>query len=198
MASLKSILPKYLQTSRLCLELFDYSDAHYSCLLAAMNSPTAHKNMGDFGIRTPEAFDKLNSGTRLSSSIFPMPVSVDTDVYYLVHLTDESGPLLGGVSVTQRGNVPPDMGWCMLEEYHGRGYATEAAKDVLRMVREDLGVQELIAWPSTTNIPSNKVALRVGFVEGGKVKDESGKEQVVYILPGMQFDHNVKLSLYGE
>jgi RimJ/RimL family protein N-acetyltransferase len=196
--SLKSILPKYLRTPRLTLELFDYSTAHYSCLLESMNTPTAHKNMGNFGITTPPAFDELNSSSRHSSLVFKETVEVDTDVYYLPHLGDENGPLMGGISLAQRGsNIPPDMGWCMLEVYHGKDYAVEAAKEVLRFAREDLGIEEVIAWPGAQNLPSINVPRRVGFVEGNRTMTENG-EQVIFVLPGMSFDGNVKLSMYGE
>jgi RimJ/RimL family protein N-acetyltransferase len=198
MKSLKSILPHDLKTSRLTLQLFDYSPAHYECLLASMNSPTAHKNMGDFGIRTPEAFDELNISTRLSPAIFPSPITVDTDVYYILSLGNGE-PLIGGVSIAQRNPIiPPDVGWCVLEEYQMNGYATEAAKELLKMVREHLKIKEVIAWPGQQNLPSQKVALRVGFVEGGSTRDENGEEVVIYVLPGMDFDGISTLSLYGQ
>lgn len=154
--------------------------------------------MGDFGIRTPEAFDELNMSTRLSPAVFSSPITVDTDVYYVLQV-DNQGPLIGGVSIAQRSpRVPPDVGWCVLEDYQKNGYATEAAKELLRMVRDHLGIKEVITWPGQQNLPSQKVANRVGFVEGGLMKDESGEETVVYVLPGMDFDNTLTLSLYGQ
>lgn len=198
MTSLKSILPPTLQTSRLTLQLFDYSAVHYDCLLASMNSPTAHKNMGDFGIRTAAAFDELNISTRLSPTIFPDPISVDIDVYYLLRL-GKTGPLMGGVSIAQRSpNVPPDIGWCVIEEFQRNGYAPEAAKELLNLACKQLGIKEVIAWPGQQNLPSQKVAARVGLVEGGMAKDESGEEVVIYMLPGMKFESMPTISLYGQ
>lgn len=159
--------------------------------------------MGDFGIRTPEAFDELNVSTRLSPELFFKPIAVDTDVYYLLRLGHEEvgGKLIGGVSLAQRSlHVPPDIGWCVLEEFQRNGYATEAAKELLRMVREVLGITEVITWPGKHNEPSQKVAKRVGFVESGLTIDETGEEVVVYVLPGMNFDGTQAqtLSLYGQ
>ena len=198
MASLGASLPTVLHTNRLTLELFDYSETHYNCLLAAMNSPTAHLNMGDFGIRTPTQFDALNSATRLLPFACGGRIS-DTDVYYLLRLSQQSGPLMGAVSLAQRGrSAPPDMGWCILEQFMGHAYAAEAGKELLRMARQELGVKEIIAWPGAKNQRSIRVAQKIGFVEGGNIRTSDGELSVVYILPGMVFDSNIALSLWGE
>lgn len=198
MASLKSSLPPLLYTNRLALELFDYSEAHYNCLLAAMNSPTAHMKMGDFGIRTPAQFNALNSATRLSPSTCGGR-ELDIDVYYLLRMGPKSGPLMGAVSLAQRGaSTPPDMGWCMLEQFMGQGYAAEAGRELLRLAREELDVKEIITWPGAKNRRSIRVAEKIGFVEGGTSKTSDGGLHVVFILPGMVFDSDIALSLWGE
>ena len=198
-ASLKAALPVRLHTDRLTLELFDYSQAHYECLLNAMNSPTAHANMGDYGIRTTEQFDALNASTRLSPARCKS-MSPDTDVYYLLRLRKDTQPLIGGVSMTQRAQLmPPDLGWCILEPFMGYGYAAEAGQALRSMAEEKLGQHELIAWPGSSNTRSLRVAQKIGFVEGGIV-DLSEGPSAVYILPGMSFDSLdlSTLSLWGE
>ena len=198
MASLKASLPPFLYTKRLALELFDYSEAHYTCLLAAMNTPTAHTIMGDYGIRTPAQFDALNSATRLSPSACQSRIP-DTDVYYLLRMSDKSGLLMGAVSLAQRApSTPPDMGWCILEEFMGQNYAAEVGKELLTLAREILGVKDMISWPGTGNQRSIRVAQKIGFVEGGKIRTIDGRQNVVYILPGMVFDDHMSLSLWGE
>ena len=198
MASLRASLPTFLYTNRLTLELFDYSETHYNCLLAAMNSPTAHANMGDYGIRTPAQFDALNAATRLSPSTCGGRIA-DTDVYYLLRKGQESGPLVGAVSLAQRGrSKPPDVGWCILEQFMGHAYAAEAGEEVLRLFREDLGVREIITWPGAKNQRSIRVAQKIGFVEGGSIRTSDGGVNLVYILPGMVFDSGIALSLWGE
>jgi RimJ/RimL family protein N-acetyltransferase len=59
----------------------------------------------------------------------------------------------------------------------GKGYATEVAKEFLRYLREDFGLQEIMTWPGSTNQKSRNVAQKLGFVEGGSVrsKEEPGK-----------------------
>ncbi|KAI9712459.1 MAG: hypothetical protein M1820_001672 [Bogoriella megaspora] len=204
MTFLKDSLPKSLKTARLELELFNYSYEHYKCLLAAMNSPTAHAQMGDYGVRTPQDFDALNRATRVSPSVLTKlskPVTVDIDLYYIMKLREvpETGTLIGGTSIAQRSaRVPPDMGWCVLEDFQGRGYATEAAKALKQMAQEELGIRELISWPGATNASSISVADKVGFIFGGTSKDENGKEVYVYVLPGTKFEDGTTLSTFGQ
>jgi RimJ/RimL family protein N-acetyltransferase len=197
---MKDSVPKYLYTKRLVLELFDHGvPEHYECLLGSMNNPTAHARMGDFGIRTPAEFDALNAATRLTGAHCRGMVA-DLDIYYILRIGDRNGPMIGGVSVAQRGaSVPPDIGWCILEAYMGKGYATEAAREFLRYLREDLGLQEIMVWPGATNRESCRVAEKLGFVKGGSVRsaEEPGKTDVAYVLPGMKFK-DLTLSMWGD
>lgn len=199
MGSLKAVLPTLLSTDRLTLELFDYSNSHYDCMLAAINSPTALADMGDREIRTPAQLDALSSGIRLSRFVC-QGRTPDTDVYYLMRLGHESGPLMGFVTLVQRAaSTPPDLGWCILEQFMGQGYTAEAGKEVLRVAREKLGVDEIIAWPGIENSRSIRVAQKIGFVEGGTIiKTDGTGSTLVYILPGMKFDSSMRLSFRGE
>ncbi|KUJ14566.1 uncharacterized protein LY89DRAFT_671901 [Mollisia scopiformis] len=202
MSSMKDSVSRYLYTKRLVLELFDHNNSeHYECLLGSMNSPTAHARMGDFGIRTPTEFDALNSATRLAGP-YCQGLVPDLDFYYVLRLGDKDGPMIGGVSVAQRSaSVPPDVGWCILEPYMGKGYATEGAKEFLRYLQEDFGLREVMTWPGATNKESRRVAQKLGFVEAGtiRLKEEPGKVDVAYILPGMDFTFdNISLSMWGD
>lgn len=198
MGSLKECLPQRLQTTRLLLELFDNSDAHYTCFFEAMNSKTAHATMGDYGIRTRPQFDSLREATRL----FPQVCqgrNIDTDIIYFVRLKEEPQPLIGLVSLGQRSQAaPPDMGWAVLERYFGHGYAPEAAKELLRLCQEVLGIEEMIAWPGESNLGSIRTAQKVGFVEGGTVLNEDGVRHSVYVLPGMKINSDLVLSFWGD
>jgi RimJ/RimL family protein N-acetyltransferase len=141
---MRAPVPKYLHTERLILELFNHSiPEHYECLLRLMNSPTAHARMGDFRIRTPAEFDALNGATRLTSAYCQGMVS-GFDFYYILQIGDENDPMISGVSIAQQGaSVPPDIRWCILEAYMGKGYATEGAREFLRYLREDLAWKKL-------------------------------------------------------
>jgi len=59
-----------------------------------------------------------------------------------------------------------------------------------------------MTWPGATNRESRRVAEKLVFIEGGTVrsKEEPGKVDVVYILPGMKFplDKDLTISMYGD
>lgn len=100
--------------------------------------------------------------------------------------------MIGVVSCSQRvgggGKLfPVDAGWAMLEPFMGKGFATEAAGELLRFLR-GFGVREVVVYFSPTNARSNRVAEKLGFVPGGWVRklDEEGKYHSLLILPGME------------
>ncbi|KAK4505046.1 hypothetical protein PRZ48_003009 [Zasmidium cellare] len=199
MTTLHSLFPPHLSTPRLTLDRFDHSPAHYDTLLTAMNSPTAHTHMGDFHIRTPAQLDAFNAIARIHDPRFKDGIA-DDDCYYVIRLgpNNPKGELIGGVSIRQchakdpSGNpidLAPDMGWCMLEGHMGQGYATEAARELMRYAREEVGWKELSAFASEKNPMSNRVAEKLGFVEGGSCPDldaPAGELLSLYVLPGME------------
>jgi RimJ/RimL family protein N-acetyltransferase len=198
MPSAMELLPKYLQTDRLTLELLNQEDPkHMACMLGALNNPTAHQRMGDFGIRTPAELIALHLKTRLKT-----PLQLNRELIYVIHVGDENGPLAGTVTMGQRkAAIPGDIGWALLEEHIGKGYATEAAREFLRFLREDFGLKDIITWPDETNRQSNRVAEKLGFIDGGKIKnaDEPGKMVAIWILPGMsRLDENLSISFWPE
>lgn len=151
--------------------------------------------MGDFGVSTPEEFDAFNAQGRLCDTRLRNGVA-DEDVYYLMRLKGEGeqGKLIGGVSLTQRRAksagggmivLPPDAGWCVLEGYMGKGYATEAARELVRAA-SDAGIREVVAFASEKNPASNRVAEKLGFVDGGQCPDldNPGSTLSLYMMPG--------------
>jgi RimJ/RimL family protein N-acetyltransferase len=198
MGSLKECLPKRLQTTRLFLELFDHSDAHYECFFEAMNSKTAHATMGDYGIRTRSQFDSLCKATRLFSHVC-QGRNIDEDIIYFARLKEKPQSLIGLVSLGQRSeSAPPDIGWAVLEKFFGHGYAPEAARELLRLCQELLGIKEIMAWPGESNWGSVRTAQKVGFTDGGTILDKDGVRHSVYVLPGMQIKPKLVLSFWGD
>jgi len=230
--TLSALLPPVIQTDRLALERFTEAPEQYACSLAAINSPTALREMGDYGLHTPADLYALNLATRLSPSLIGGRI-VDTDFHYLLRLRDgrasgpvsaallrkdgswSSGsaevrddegsttvrpsPLMGTISLVQRSHsLPPDMGWCLLEAYHGHGYATEAASAVLHFIRTTLGIKDVMAWPGTKNKASIAVATKIGMVEAGFIIDEHGEEDLVYAMPGMKRMDGVRMNFGGD
>lgn len=203
MSTQNDTVPPFLRTERLTLTLWDVSNPmHLDVTLATFNNSTAYATMGDHGLRTHEDMKKLAKNVHVRDLKYHgIPVEVENAVM-VVHLGDENGPMIGIVTLCERSpHIPPDIGWGFLEPYMGKGYATEAAKEFLRFVMEDFGIKEITCWPSPKNKPSNRVAEKLGFVEGGTLinSDRGGELTPVLILPGMaRFDGTKSISFGGQ
>ena len=57
-----------------------------------------------------------------------------------------------------------EMGWGVLPAYQSRGYATKAVESILVRVRETHRWNELHAYTTVTNVPSNKMCSKLGFM----------------------------------
>jgi ribosomal-protein-alanine N-acetyltransferase len=65
-----------------------------------------------------------------------------------------------------------DVGWLMLPQHQGKGYAAEAGRALLRYLIDELGIHKVEALIAPDNKPSAAVAKRLGFrLEGGPIRD---------------------------
>lgn len=56
----------------------------------------------------------------------------------------------------------PEISWGLVLEFHGRGYATEAARRARGFAYEDLGWSTAVSYIRPENIASGRVAERLG------------------------------------
>ncbi|MDD1794792.1 GNAT family N-acetyltransferase [Enterovibrio sp. ZSDZ42] len=56
-----------------------------------------------------------------------------------------------------------EIGWRLLAEYWGEGYASEAAQQSLHFAFQELGASEVYAFTALQNIPSQRVMLKLGM-----------------------------------
>jgi RimJ/RimL family protein N-acetyltransferase len=59
--------------------------------------------------------------------------------------------------------VQAEIGWVLAPDHEGRGYATEAVTEVLRICFEDLGLRRVFAQCFADNEPSWRLMERVGM-----------------------------------
>ena len=57
-----------------------------------------------------------------------------------------------------------EIGWRMLPQFWGKGYATEAARASLRDAHERCGLRGLITYTAPDNLASQAVMARMGFI----------------------------------
>ncbi len=77
----------------------------------------------------------------------------------------ETGEAVGIGSVEWVDGQPgtAELGWILLPACRGKGYATEAARELMRTAFEVLGADTVIAHCDSRNLPSRKVMERLGM-----------------------------------
>jgi RimJ/RimL family protein N-acetyltransferase len=85
-------------------------------------------------------------------------------VQYSVEERD-SGTLVGDVGLSPADGEPGviKIGYTMDPAYQGRGYATEAVSALVDVAFEALGAEVVRAYASAENVPSIRVAEKVGM-----------------------------------
>jgi RimJ/RimL family protein N-acetyltransferase len=57
----------------------------------------------------------------------------------------------------------PELGFHIKKEYNNHGYATEAAKACIDFAFKELNIKTLYSYTTTDNLPSQKVAQKIGM-----------------------------------
>ncbi|MCF8204796.1 MAG: GNAT family N-acetyltransferase [Methylotenera sp.] len=146
-----------LSTERLSLREFTPLDAPF--LLRLVNEPGWIRNINDPGVRTVEEALTWAEG-RLFKAYRELGHG-----FWAVQRRDD-GVLVGMCGLFKRAALPePDLGYALLAEHEGRGYALEAARGCVAHAREVLGWQTLMAITAVDNPPSIALLGKLGFVE---------------------------------
>ncbi|MCJ1281600.1 hypothetical protein MMC26_000920 [Xylographa opegraphella] len=197
LSSLKSIL----HTPRLTLTVFDENRPD-NCdhVIVCFQDPVSMQAMGDYGIRNHQQLKALSDNLVLSPSFSNGKVPRGMAAYNIHLGSTPSDPTIGVLSLAQRSKtVPPDIGWIVLHQYAGHGYATEAAREFFGYMTEDCGVMEMVAIVKPTNVVSIKIAEKLGFVESGELLSDDGIPKLVYTMNGKkQVDPESCFSFYGD
>ena len=77
----------------------------------------------------------------------------------------DTGEAMGEGSVEWVAEAPGtvELGWILLPEYRGKGYATEMGRELMRAAFEVLGAAQVIAHCDARNAPSYHVMERLGM-----------------------------------
>lgn len=89
------------------------------------------------------------------------------------------GAFLVKREMTPRIDDIPEVGWTLASQFHGRGYATEAAQAVLRWLDERFDRPETFCIVAPANTPSIRVAEKCGFRPSGETIYE-GERTLVF------------------
>ena len=69
----------------------------------------------------------------------------------------------------------PEMGWSLAPAFHGKGYASEAAKAVIEWGDDNLSGKRMACIVDIRNVPSIRIAEKCGFIESCRTTYHGGE-----------------------
>ena len=164
---------KVLETGRLTLRWLDEGDAAF--ILRLVNEPSWLLHIGDRGIRTLEAArDYIETGPRAMYRQHGFGL-------FLVELKEEggAGTAIGLCGLLRRETlVDVDVGFALLPEFWGQGYAVESVSAVVMWARDTLGLTRLVAVTSPGNVPSGRLLEKLRFSVEELVRLQEGAPEI--------------------
>jgi [ribosomal protein S5]-alanine N-acetyltransferase len=145
-----------LETDQLVLAELSIPDAPF--ILELVNSPGWLQFIGDRGIKNiTDAENYIINGPMASYRKFGHGL-------YLVTLK-ENAARVGMCGILKRDTLEhEDIGFALLPQYAGKGYAFEAAAAVLQYAKEILGLKKIVAITLSANHRSVKLLTKLGLV----------------------------------
>lgn len=151
-----------LETERLSLR--EVEEADWRFVLELLNSPGFLENIGDRGVRTEvEARDYIRD-----RMVGPYR-DLGFGMWLAVQRRDRRPVGLAGL-VKRDGLDEPDLGYALIPDAWGRGYAQEAAAAVVAHALDNLGISRLAAITTPENFASMAVLRKVGFTFRGMIQ----------------------------
>jgi [ribosomal protein S5]-alanine N-acetyltransferase len=144
-----------LETERLILRRLAGEDAEF--ILGLVNEPSWLRFIGDKGVRTlDDARQYILQGPVASYERLGFGL-------YLAERKDDGVPI-GICGLLKRDALNDvDIGFALLPEYWGRGYARESAAAVLAQARSAFGLPRVVAITTPDNDSSIRVLEKLGF-----------------------------------
>jgi RimJ/RimL family protein N-acetyltransferase len=146
-----------VRTSRLLLRPADVADLEATWRIRRLES------VGRWLQRAPKSLDEYrtqfaDSGSLAKSLVIELKGEVIGDLMVAV------GDAWAQAEVAdQARGVQADLGWIIHPDFSGRGFATEAVREVLRVCFEDLGLRRVTAECFAENEASWRLMERVGM-----------------------------------
>jgi len=88
---------------------------------------------------------------------------------------DASGALVGAMGLVMKGDGLAEIGYWIGKPYWGQGYATEAAREVVRYGFEQCGLQRIFAAHFVRNPASGRVLQKLGMQHEGTLRRHQPK-----------------------
>ncbi|MEL7249763.1 MAG: GNAT family N-acetyltransferase [Bacteroidota bacterium] len=165
-----------IETERLLLRQFILEDAPF--ILELLNSPGWLRFIGDRGVHTEADATKY-----LEERLIPSYREYGFGFYH-VEQKGEQVPI-GMCGFAQRPYLDlPDLGFALLPDFTGQGYAVEASNACLAYGQQ-IGMKEVTAFTLPTNTSSLKLLERVGFHSPEPFSVPGDEEELLLLRRGL-------------
>ncbi|MBW8778472.1 MAG: GNAT family N-acetyltransferase, partial [Burkholderiales bacterium] len=150
-----------LETERLRLRWFHPTDADADFLRALLNDPGWLANIGERNVRTRRQA-KAWIATRHTATYGRLGFG-----FWAVERKSD-GALMGMCGLIKRDTLlEVDVGYALMPQFRGQGYAREAAGACVRYAQEVLGLPEVWGITGPDNAPSAGVLQQIGLRDAG-------------------------------
>lgn len=151
-----------VDTERLALRSLTYADSPF--LIELLNSEGWLTFIGDRNARThADVVTYLNNGPLTSYAQYGFGLA-------RVSLKGSHQPI-GLCGLLQRDYLPhPDIGYALLPQFAGNGYAVEAARHTLDVAFGPLGLPKILATVMPANTASIRVLTKLGMTQEGTIR----------------------------
>ena len=102
----------------------------------------------------------------------------------------ENNQLIGDCGITMQNihnNLVPEIGYHIDKRFWNKGYATQAAKACLQYAFDVLQLDEVYCYQKYTNLPSRRVAEKMGMKLQEEYADEINIKTSVYSITRTEF-----------
>ncbi len=164
-----------LETGRLLIRPMTLDDADF--MLRLLNEPDWLRFIGDRGVRNrDDARDYIRNG--------PIAMVERHGFGFGVAVTKSDGAPIGICGLAQRDYLDaPDIGFALLPEFRGQGFAFEAAVAVRDFARDELRMPRLLATTRLDNHASQRLLEKLGLRFERRIPHPDGdRELAVYAL----------------
>lgn len=159
-----------LKTERLLINLITLEDAPFLCAL--MTDPDWIRNIGDRGIRTVEQAEDF-----IKTRFFKSYKENGFGFYSMV--VKESLEKVGIVGLVNREGLEHiDIGYGILPEFRGQGFAYEATKALYGYAHDTLKLKKIIAIVNPDNTRSIKLLEKLGLSYEKMVRLPEGDKDI--------------------
>ena len=150
-----------ISTARLGIRPIDRLDSDF--MLRLVNTEGWIRFIGD-----------RNVHSQADAEVYIRRILDTSNFYYNVVELEETSVPIGVVSFIYReGYDFPDLGFALLPEFHGMGYAEEAAKGYLEYLIQNARHTKILGIVNSDNIRSIRLLEKLGFaLESERKKDE--------------------------